>query len=205
MEAWGVLRTFAGEIHPVVVAFLGPIIAYLGVRIAVRNKQTDVTMIFHKQFDALQAERARILAVSSATPTATRAQITEAQIFYDRFWSLQFDQFVAWYDGYVPTRLYQYWVYSKWKMMRGGNQSDSALSGLSFGDSVTGRSDLQYVGVIKRWAQSEVANAAHSRHVQRFVGLLKEMNESETWDKGWIDRAGPSWVIRMARKFIGAY
>src|SRR4051812_44476540 len=110
------------EILKASMPILTGLLIYLGARFAIRNKQADLIIHFHKQFDEIQKQRA-VLLVQDNDPTKSTEGFKhklpiEAHVFFDRFWSLQFDQFVAWYDGYVPSHLYQYWLFSRWRELR---------------------------------------------------------------------------------------
>src|SRR6476469_6309387 len=99
------------------------VMIYLGARFARRNKQAELIIHFHKQFDEIQKQRAVLLVadndLAQEAPQTSKDKIEiEAHVFFDRFWSLQFDQFVAWYDGYVPSHLYQYWLFSRWRELQ---------------------------------------------------------------------------------------
>jgi hypothetical protein len=109
------------KLIPIITSGLTLVVVYLNARFGIRNKQADLVIHFHKQFDELQKKRTELRTAQSentaSVPGAWSQQRldVEADMFFDRFWSLQFDQFLGWYEGYVPTRLYVYWAFSRWR------------------------------------------------------------------------------------------
>jgi hypothetical protein len=97
---------------------------------AVAGKRTDVLIDSHKRFDALMVARGdllrrlRCLATSPgiegcATPgdaladEARMALDIELELWAQRFWSLQFDQFLWWRKGFVARDVFRYWLLSR--------------------------------------------------------------------------------------------
>ena len=112
---------FFWKLIPIITSALALVVIYVNVRFGIRNKQADLIIHFHKQFDELQKKRCELRTGESETAAATTGAWSaqridiEAEMFFDRFWSLQFDEFLAWYEGYIPTRIYVYWAFSRWR------------------------------------------------------------------------------------------
>lgn len=103
--------TFAG------LAFVFSLISLvLNFRFNRRSKQADIQVGFHNRFDGLQVERAKLLCRSASDAPSTEDH--QAKIFFDRFWSLQFDQYVAWQHRYVSDDLYRFWVFARWRQLQ---------------------------------------------------------------------------------------
>lgn len=178
-------------------------VAYAVARFSIRNKQLDFLIYDHKQYDELQkkrcellVEKARIKASESGCWKLERLNI-EAKMFYDRFWSLQFDGFVAWSDGYLPTSLFVYWLYSRWREFNTPSEDwafDTQTMQTSFTDVTT------------RWHRSPDQASEQSQQVNKFIGLMSSLQVSQPADMNAIlEQFGPSFWRRAIRGFFGAY
>lgn len=160
-----------------VMGFLGGIIS---ARLSIRNKQADLIVHFHRQFDELQKKRTEIRVAlakrsdqskfSEKTPDAEkspeeRALDVEIDMFFQRFWRLQFDEFHAWYEGYIPTSLYAYWAYARWRQFHFNSQSWR----LGDKDLRTSVSELP-----DRWA----VDTGQATHVGNFVNLMQTLKSN---------------------------
>jgi len=71
-----------------------------------RSKQADVLSEFNRRYELVSQLR---------NPTNVTTDPTE---FYERFWSLQLDQFTFWRKGLVDDDVYRFWLKSRhqdWK------------------------------------------------------------------------------------------
>jgi hypothetical protein len=197
----------------VVSALAGFLGSWFTFRATARNKQADLIVHFHKQFDELQKKRAEILVaqaerVASEDPDANatlknvslwsdKKLTIEAQVFFDRFWSLQFDEFHAWYEGYLPTSLYTYWAFARWRQLH--DSSEHSADWLLDKRTVAGSLDELW----KRWH----FDSGSSTHVMRFIGLmfaLKENgNHADPDIARQLRRYGPSLRRRCVRRLLG--
>ncbi len=179
------------------------VVAYAVARFSIRNKQLDFILYDHKQFDELQkkrcellVEKARIKAGDSGAWKPERLTI-EAKMFYDRFWSLQFDGFVAWSDGYLPTSLFIYWLFSRWREFQTPSEDwkfETQTMQTSFAEVTT------------RWHHSPDQRSEQSQQVNKFLGLMTNLQTSQTTDiKALLNGYGPPMWKRRVRKFFGAY
>ncbi len=179
-------------------------VIYLNARFGIRNKQADMIIHFDKQFDELQEKRVELLvarrelAAGVEEAWSTQRIEVEAGMFYDRFWSLQFDQFVGWYEGYVPTRLYVYWAFSRWREFHKPTD-DWSIAGHTL---VSTLDDLK-----NRWQNNPDRSSGLSTHVTRFLELMYALRQSAA--SADIDtllgKCGPSWLRRTGRRMFGAY
>lgn len=93
--------------------------AWLGIRVSRSAKQADIQVDMHARFDRLQEVRTGLL-VESKVPgfIETDAYKVKVEVFFDRFWSLQYDQFIAWRQRLVPDHLYIMWMHARWKQVQ---------------------------------------------------------------------------------------
>lgn len=186
-----------------VMALCALLIAYAVARFSIRNKQLDFVLYDHKQFDDLQKKRCELLILKAKVATdPTNAEIAkqleiEARMFYDRFWSLQFDGFVAWCDGYLPTSLFVYWLFSRWREFQSPSD-DWKLGSLTM--------ETAFEDVTDRWHKSPDTNSAQSRQVNRFIGLMSELQTKRATNiRKLLAEHGPPRWLRLLRRPFGAY
>ena len=104
------------SIFAVVVALFS---AWIGIRMSRANKQADIQMEMHARFDRLQEVRTLLLTEAHEPSFAeTEVYQLKVDIFFDRFWSLQYDQFIAWLHWHVPDQLYMMWMHARWKQIQ---------------------------------------------------------------------------------------
>lgn len=192
------------KIIPIVTAWLSLIVIYANARFGIRNKQSDMIIHFHKQFDEIQKKRCELLiaqaemeASSSSTWSLGRKDV-EVEMFYDRFWSLQFDEFLAWYEGYIPTSLYIYWVFSRWRELH------EPSKGWTFNQKTLASAldDLEI-----RWRSNPDKTSKQSIHLTKFLTLMLALktNGASVDVEGLLKSVGPSYVRQWTRKVFGAY
>lgn len=191
------------KLVPIVTSLLALVVVYANTRFGVRNKQADLVIHFHKQFDELQKKRTELLTAQRERQAAAgnawselRIEV-ESDLFFDRFWSLQFDQFLAWYEGYVPTRLYVYWAFSRWRELHKAT-SDWTLAGKTMASTLE---DLK-----NRWQNNPDTASRLSTHVSKFLGLMFALKQSAAYadiDKLLCEH-GPSRARRRIRWLFGA-
>lgn len=185
-------------------AMLAVGVAYVATRLNLRHKQLDFIMYDNKQFDELQKKRLEIRIVEAAKRAgndeseATKARLTlEATMFFERFWTLQFDGFIAWYEGYLPTSLYTYWLFARWREL----SEPSAEWTLA---EQTLKSSLD--SIRKRWASNPDPNSMQTVQVGKFLNLMLDLGTGRMIDIGsLLKKHGPSSTKRRLRKFFGAY
>lgn len=188
---------------PIVTSVLALAVVYANTRFGVRNKQADLVIHFHKQFDELQKKRAELLTAHRERQAAAgnawselRIEI-ESDLFFDRFWSLQFDQFLAWYEGYVPTRLYVYWAFSRWRELHKAT-NEWTLGGRTMASTLE---ELK-----NRWQNNPDTSSRLSTHVSKFLGLMFALRQNAAYadiDK-LLCQFGPSRARRRTRWLFGA-
>lgn len=190
-----------------ILAALALLISYTVARFAIRNKQVDFLLYDHKQFDALQEKRTDILvqekALAAATPgTApagwTRDQLEiEAEVFFERFWSLQFDSYIGWFEGYIPTHLYKFWLFSRWRELSKPS-AEWTLAGRTLRSSLARVND--------RWHMNPDPKSSQTWQVHNFVNLMLDLGTGRTVDiDELLKKYGPPWWLRWSRRFLGAY
>jgi hypothetical protein len=178
---------------------------YATVRFGFRHKQLDAVMHDHSRFDELQQQRLRILVAQreiakggSSRDSWSRDRLAiEVEIFFDRFWSLQFDSHIAWYNGYIPSLIYTQWLFARWRELR--KASDGwKLDTLDLGSSL---------GSIKeRWQRNPDRNSRQSMHLSRFLRMIGDLSAKDELDIDEVLREyGPRVARRWFRKFFGAY
>ncbi|MBV4459160.1 hypothetical protein KVG96_14465 [Pseudomonas sp. COR58] len=194
---------FFWKLIPIITSILALVVIYANARFGLRNKQADLIIHFHKQFDELQKKRAELLTAHSERAASVegawsqqRTEV-EAEMFFDRFWSLQFDQFLAWYEGYVPTRLYVYWAFSRWR----------ELHTTTAEWTIANRTMASTLDQLKnRWQNNPDKSSRLSTHVSNFLGLMFALKQTSTSAdmNDLLRRYGPSSLRRLARLFFGA-
>ncbi|UUX96341.1 hypothetical protein [Aquabacterium sp. J223] len=191
------------KLIPIVTSCLALAVVYANTRFGLRNKQADLVIHFHKQFDELQKKRTELLtahrerdAKMTSAWSPQRIDI-ESDMFFDRFWSLQFDQFLAWYEGYVPTRLYVYWAFSRWRELHKASDEWTFAS-------KTMASTLE--DLKNRWQSNPDKSSSLSTHVTSFLGLMFALKQNAAYaDIGaLLSTYGPSKPRRLARWLFGA-
>lgn len=116
------------------------------------------------------------------------------KMYFDRFWSLQFDEFHTWYEGYVPTSLYAYWAWATWRQFRLDEfdaNSEWSLDGVSL---------TRAAGLLReRWA----VDTEQAFHVAKFVNLMLTLKDSSAAPDmtGLLKRYGPTRRDRIAALF----
>lgn len=208
--------TVTGEIATCITAALALVVVYNNVRSSVRNKQADLLIYFNKQFDELQKKRAELLimqATSDTSQASAKRMDIEARFFFDRFWSLQFDQYVAWYEGHMPTRLFVYWVFARWREL-----SQPSIEGRDPLWTLGGKTMASSLEEVKtRWSKSPDKDSRHSHHVNAFFELMEQIapgtEDNADGSRNTVDldiekllqANGPSAWIQRRRKLFGAY
>lgn len=191
-----ILNLMSDISQPMIGAVMGFLGGLISTRLSIRNKQADLIVHFHRQFDELQKKRTELrvaLAKRGSEPAladnnpADLALKAEIDMFFDRFWSLQFDEFHAWYEGYIPMSLYTYWAWARWRQFHFSGPSwkfdDKSLR--------TTVSDLP-----DRWA----VNTDDSTHVAKFVNLMLTLKDQSAAPDltELLKRYGPSRRERLA-------
>lgn len=83
-----------------------------GMSASMAGKRTDVLIDSHKRFDALMVARVELLRSLRGDRECADLSI-ELDAWSERFWSLQFDQFVWWRKGFVAADVFGYWLKSR--------------------------------------------------------------------------------------------
>lgn len=110
------IAPIVGAIGSWVVGICTIFILYKTTALARASKQADIVMGCDTRYDVLWELR----------NDPSRIQDTAA--FYNRFWSLQLNQFFYWKEGFIPDDIYLYWLTQRnreWKLNRN-------LSGIDF-------------------------------------------------------------------------
>lgn len=81
--------------------------------LTLQSKQADIVSDFNARFSRIWEMR--------ASPDVRADPI----VFYERFWSLQFDQFEMWRQGLVPEETFRYWF---------NNRYDNWVANMSLGN-----------------------------------------------------------------------
>lgn len=184
------------------VAFLSMLFSFAGARFGVRNKQLDAIIQDQKRFDDLYAARVKILmSISESKKVPFDEQKfdqidLEARIFFDRFWGLQFDTFLAWHEGYIPTKIYSFWLISRRRQLR-KSSADWTLNGRTLAST--------FAGLNEHWC---IPNnlGSEDEYVVKFVEIMNRLkNDDELNIKKILSKYGPHPVIRLMRKIFGGY
>lgn len=194
---------FFWKLLPIITSILALIVVYANARFGLRNKQADLVIHFHKQFDDLQKKRAELLVAHRELTASIQGSWSqhrldvEADMFFDRFWSLQFDQFLAWYEGYVPTRLYVYWAFARWRELH-KTTAEWTLAGKTMSSTLD---DLK-----NRWQNNPDRSSKLSTHVTEFLGLMYALgqNAASADIDELLRKYGPPRLRRIARSLFGA-
>lgn len=191
--------------QPLLISQLAPVFSaafiYASTRFSIKNKQLDIVAGFHQRYDQLQVKRTEILVeqarVGEPGAWSPKRLEVEAVLFFDRFWSLQFDEYVAWYDGYVPTSTYVHWLYARRRELQ--NPGDNwTLHGETLGSSFT--------RVEKLWARNLDSGSKETKRLSEFVQLVRELKLSVPVDvEKAIRKVGPGKWVRGRRWSFGAY
>ncbi|KAB0577067.1 hypothetical protein F7Q92_17040 [Ideonella dechloratans] len=128
-------------------------------------KQADILSGLNSRFDALQAERAKLL--TRTTPIPPIEKDYEVHIFFDRFWSLQFDEFVAWQHGNLADEVYRFWTFARWRQLTNPPE-DWIINGSSV------KSSLQEA--CRRWTRQEPHGFTDRPLVNGFIDMFGEIS-----------------------------
>lgn len=179
------------------------LLAYTTIRSEMRSKQVDVITDDHKRFDELQALRTKILVaeteIQSGVPDCwTKARLeVEATMFFDRFWSLQFDAYIAWLHGYVPSTVYTYWIFARWRELRSPS-ADWTLAGKTLPSTLG--------DISERWRRNPDQQSRQSKHVNDFIAIMERLRDHETISiEALLRELGPPRGAALTRKFFGGY
>ncbi|WP_207282914.1 hypothetical protein [Pseudomonas sp. FW300-N2F2] len=192
------------QIMPIATSLLTLVFIYMNARFSIQNKQADLIIHFHKQFDEMQKKRCELLIAQAesasgfASAWSSERLNVEAEIFFDRFWSLQFDEFLAWYEGYLPTSIYIYWVFSRWR----------ELHQPSAGWTVCGNTLVSTLENLKsRWQNNHDKSSKLSAHLTSFLGLMfaLKQNAVSAEVEEQLGHFGPSRLRRFGRRLFGAH
>lgn len=186
------------------IAFAALLISYTVARFSIRNKQIDFLLYDHRQFDELQKKRVELLVekkkLESDLPSPHWAQEhlqIEAEIFFDRFWSLQFDGFVGWFEGYIPTSLYKHWLFARWQEIVRPTENWTFAG-------KTMQTSLKRID--EEWPVNLDRKSFQSRELCKFLDLMKELTQGPRVDADLLLRKyGPHSLIRGLRWLFGAY
>lgn len=141
-----------------------------------RTKQVDIQNGFHERFDRLQEYRTRLL-LRGASTLPTPESDFEAQIFFDRFWSLQFDQYVAWQQGFVDDYVYRFWVFARWRQLRDGGNRHWVLNGMT--------PRTTFMKVNDSWAREPANRLGRASYVGDFLAMFAALLEAQ--DESQVD------------------
>jgi hypothetical protein len=78
------------------------IVLFNSLRLTRRVMKADVLSDMHRRFDQLGEQRAQLL-----------EETDKARAYYDRFWSLQYHQFLMWQQGYADDQTFRFWLGSR--------------------------------------------------------------------------------------------
>jgi len=185
-------------------AFFAVGVAYVTARLSVKNKQIDFLLYDHKQYDELQKKRleirieeARLGTLPTVSEWEKKRLALEVDMFFDRFWSLQFDGYVAWYDGYVPTSLYTFWLLARWREMYDPSPEWTL-------DKTTVPASLEIVS--ERWSLNPDPRSRETHQLDKFVRLMTDLGTERNVNiDELLKQYGLSPIRRVLRKFLGAY
>lgn len=143
------------------------------------SKRNDTEGGFHARFDKLQETRAELLCAYTPSARASESRrLTRKQvmIFYDRFWSLQFDEYTAWQKGFISHDVYRYWAMARWHQFRFPSNDWNFTDKLTFAES--------FELIKKKWATNYGKSTdalAEQHHEQerpqrlRFIDFIEEL------------------------------
>jgi hypothetical protein len=195
------LLTFEVAVSALVVSLIALLISYVNARLNIRNKQIDAIFHDHKRFDELQALRAALrvaeLDVGKNGGWSLERFEMEVTSFFDRFWSLQFDAYIAWLAGYIPSSIYTYWLFSRWRELH--EPSDGwTLSKHTLATSLT--------EIDTRWKKNPDPKSDQSKHVNDFLSMMFELKERNSVDiNKLLTEFGPGRARGLIRQIFGRY
>lgn len=134
-----------------------------------RIKTVEVQNAFHERFDRLQEARSSILLGAHSMTDATLDHV--AKIYFDRFWSLQFDQYVAWKRGLVDNGVFRFWAFARWKQF-----SDSSGDYWCLGTRGVSSS---FAEVVREWNCEPSSGEGRASLVHGFIDLFEGISHAE--------------------------
>lgn len=153
--------------------------AWLGIRVSRSAKQADIQVEMHARFDRLQEVRTELLVRSKkGDATETDAYKVEVEIFFDRFWSLQYDQFIAWRQWLVPDHLYIMWTHARWTQVQDCLR-DKAPQHWQLGSENIQQSALR---VSERWRRTAKLEHLSTDYLADFLLLLDAFSCLDDFD-----------------------
>lgn len=109
LQQWAHVATIVGAAASTVMGVATVAILYFTYRL---NKRSQELARQSKQADVIGEYNARF---SRTWEMRANPNIVENPlVFYERFWSLQFDQFHSWRQGFIPEDIFYYWVASRY-------------------------------------------------------------------------------------------
>jgi hypothetical protein len=159
--AW--LATIIGAMFTTIMSVATVVILYLTLKLNQRilqltweSKQADVFGEYNARFSRIWEMRANPNVISNPL------------VFYERFWSLQFDQFSSWRQGFVPEDNFRYWIerrYDDWV-------EDKPLGSMNYRDG--------FHQVVANWRAREFQdfmNAIHTSGVDHAFQTVKSRRQ----------------------------
>jgi hypothetical protein len=189
------MLTFKDSIA-VIATFVSIMTVLINWSITRKGKQADTQIAMHQRFDALQVVRADLLSRRQSKGfKGNAAYQIEVSLFFDRFWSLQFDQFNAWRQGHIPDDIYKGWMYARCAQSQ-KCRSRNPPRHWNFGHTDVYRSMLF---AIVTWAKPDGERRRSVRDVDDFLLLLTACAFAPDFEKVELLmddlRADASWWI----------
>lgn len=106
IDEWVKIATVIGGFATAITGAVTVAVLWQTVRIARFSKQSDVLLHCNERFSRIWEMRANPQVVGDPI------------VFYERFWSLQLDQFTHWKDGFVDGAVFDTWMkgrYRQWQ------------------------------------------------------------------------------------------
>lgn len=175
-----VVAATVGDFIALFAAFVAVASVFFNWAITRRGKQADTQIAMHQRFDALQVVRADLLSRAQGKDFEDNAAYQiEVGLFFDRFWSLQFDQFNAWRQGHIPDDVYRGWMYARCAQSRKSREGTPPKH-WKFGNTDVYRSMLF---AIVTWAKPDGERRRSVRDIDDFLLLLTACAFAANFDK----------------------
>lgn len=112
-----------GLVLTFITSILTLVVLVISFRLSKAVQKSNIWQIFNKRFEEIlvlreEIEKLFIANTQSNTPSNTQSNTpldTKYNLYVGRFWSLQFDQYGQWMDGFVSDEVFAYWMACRWQ------------------------------------------------------------------------------------------
>lgn len=109
---------------------------------------------------------------------------------------MQFDDYLSWYYGYIPSDVYSFWLYSRWRQFHDPNDS-WGMAGISFKESFE---QIQSI-----WKQGPARQSRESKLIDNFFSIMEQLRDNPAANiRQLIEESSPTTWHRTRRWLFGA-